>query len=103
MTAFSLPSPMSLLKLPTLISRTAPWTKTSPQNITLHYRKFFAIISFRSRPTMWAKYPKNKLVTSGFRVKWRMKGLYLYAQVVVKTSNFVISSRCCAEYSKHMC
>ena len=37
-------------------------TKTSPQNITLHYRKFLAVWPSRSRPTKWAKYPKNKLV-----------------------------------------
>ena len=36
--------------------------KTSPQDITLHYRKFLAVGPSRSLRTMWAKYPKNKLV-----------------------------------------
>ena len=36
--------------------------KVSPQNITLHSRMSFAIVLSRSRPTMWAKYPKNELV-----------------------------------------
>ena len=36
--------------------------ETSPQNITLLWYKPFAIIPSRSRRTMWAKYPKNKLV-----------------------------------------
>ena len=32
-------------------------------NMTLQYRNnFFAIITSRSRRTMWTKYPKNKLV-----------------------------------------
>ena len=35
--------------------------KTSPQNITFHYRKFLAVRPSRSRRTMWVKYPKNKL------------------------------------------
>ena len=45
-----------------LRSTTATSTKTSPQNITLRYRKFIAVRPSRSRRTMWAKYPKNKLV-----------------------------------------
>ena len=36
--------------------------KTSSQNITLHYRKSFAIIPSRSRRTMRARNPKNKSV-----------------------------------------
>ena len=45
----------------TLRSTTATLTKTSPQNITLHYRKFLEVRPSRSRRTMWAKCPKNKL------------------------------------------
>ena len=45
-----------------LRSTTPTSTKTSPQNITLHYRKFLAVWPSRSRLTMWPKYPKNKLV-----------------------------------------
>ena len=45
-----------------LKSTTPTSTKTSPQNITLHYRKFLAVWPSRSRLTMWPKYPKNKLV-----------------------------------------
>ena len=43
-------------------STKAKLTKTSPQNITLHYRKFLAVRPSRSRRTMWAKYPKNKVI-----------------------------------------
>ena len=46
---------------------TATSTKMPPQNITLQYRKSFAIIPSRSCCTMWAKYPKNKLGSSCFR------------------------------------
>ena len=49
-------------QLGTLRSMTATSTKMSPQNKTLLYYKSFAIIPSRSRPTIWAKYPKNKLV-----------------------------------------
>ena len=43
---------------------TAKSTKTSPQNITLHYRKNFVIIPSRSHRTMWEKYPKmNERIT----------------------------------------
>ena len=45
----------------TLRSTTATLTKTSLQNITLHYRKFLEVRPSRSRRTMWAKCPKNKL------------------------------------------
>ena len=45
----------------TLRSTTATLMKTSPQNITLHYRKFLAVRSSRSRRTMWVKCPRNKL------------------------------------------
>ena len=45
-----------------LRSTTATATKTSPQNITLHYRKFLAVRPSCSRRTMWVKYPKNRLV-----------------------------------------
>ena len=42
------------------------------QNVTskykLHNLKSFAIISTRSSRKIWAKYPKNKLGTSGFRL-----------------------------------
>ena len=44
-------------------------TKTSPQNITLNYRKFLELRPSRSRRTMWAKYPKNKLVGAVSTVK----------------------------------
>ena len=54
--------PTSCDRLGTLRSTTATSTKTSPQNRTLVYCKSFAIIPSRSRRTMWAKYPKNKLV-----------------------------------------
>ena len=53
---------LSLFVLGTLQSTTATSTKTSPQNITLHYRKFLAVRPSSSRSTMWAEYPKNKLV-----------------------------------------
>ena len=43
-------------------SGTATSTKTSPQNITLQYRKSFAFIGSRLRRTRWAKYSKNDLV-----------------------------------------
>ena len=41
--------------------------------------------------------------TSGFSVEHRMKGLYLYAHGVVKTSNLFILRRCCTEHRKNMC
>ena len=44
------------------ISRRRRSTKTSPPNITWLYHKSFGIIQSHSRPTIWAKYPKNKLV-----------------------------------------
>ena len=50
--------------LGTLRSTTTTLTKTSPQNITLHYRNFLAVRSSRSRRTMWVKCPKNKLARS---------------------------------------
>ena len=50
------------LTIGTLRSTTATSTKTSPQNRTLLNHKSVAIIQSRSRRTMWAKYPKNKLV-----------------------------------------
>ena len=43
-----------------LRSTTATSTKTSPQNITLHYLKFLAIRPSYLRRTMWVKYPKNR-------------------------------------------
>ena len=46
-------------KIGTLRSTTATSTKTSPQNRTLLQYKALAIISSRSRRTMWAKYPKK--------------------------------------------
>ena len=48
-------------------------TATVDENVTskynLLYHKSFAIIQSRSRPTIWAKYPKKKTGTKGFRVK----------------------------------
>ena len=46
----------------TLRATTATPTKPSPQNITLHCRELLAVRPSPSRRTMWAKYPKNKLV-----------------------------------------
>ena len=43
--------------------------RRSPQNITWLYHKSFAIIQSRLRPTMWAKYPKNKLVRAVSKLK----------------------------------
>ena len=63
------PSPLSLVKLPNLRSTTAKLTKTSPHNITLNYCNSLAIIPSRSRVTMWAKYPKNKLVRAVSKLK----------------------------------
>ena len=54
---------------PALRSTTATSTKTSPQNITLHYRKFLAVRPSRSRRTMWAKYPKNIYCYERFQSK----------------------------------
>ena len=50
-----------IIIIETLRSTTATSTKMSPQNITLHYRKFLAVMPSRSRSTMWTKYSKNKL------------------------------------------
>ena len=50
----------------------------------------FGMIQSRSRPTIWAKYPKYKLVRAVSDSKQRMKDSLLYAYVVVKTSNLVI-------------
>ena len=46
----------------TLRSTTATSKKTPPRNITLLYHNFSAVILSRSRLTIWAKYPYNKLV-----------------------------------------
>ena len=43
-------------------------TATVYENVTL-YHKSFAIIQCRSRPTIWAKYSKNKLVRAVLRAK----------------------------------
>ena len=48
----------------------------------------FGMIQSRSRPTIWAKYPKYKLVRAVSDLKQRMKDSLLYAYVVVKTSNW---------------
>ena len=53
-----------LFSLGTLRSTTAMSTKTSPQNIALLYHKSFAIIPSCSLLTIWAKCPKNKLVSA---------------------------------------
>ena len=82
-------------------SRTA--TKKSPQNITLQHCTFFATSPSRSRRTMRATYPKDKVGTSRFQVNIENEGSHLYARVFVKTSNLVISRRCCAEYRKNTC
>ena len=74
-------------------------TATVYENVTL-YHKSFAIIQCRSRPTIWAKYSKNKLVRAVLERKQRMKDSLLHAYVVVKTSNLVISHRRYAEYRK---
>ena len=78
-------------------------SKTSPQNITWLYHKSFTIIQTRSRPTIWVKYPKNKLVRAVSELKQRGKDSQLHAYVVVKTSNLVISRRRYAEDRKHTC
>ena len=75
--------------------------KTSPQNITWFYHKSFEIIQSRLRNTIWAKYPKNKLVREVSERKKRMKDSLLHTYVVVKTSNLVISRRRYAEAGKH--
>ena len=63
--------------------------KRSPQNIGLHYRKFFGIIPSRSFSTMWAKFPER------FQSKKQiMKDSHLYARIVVKTATLVTSRRC---------
>ena len=85
----------------TLRSSTATSTETSPQNVALLYRKSFAILSSRSCCFMWPKYSKNKLARSGFRIQMEKKSLHLYAQVVVKISNLVISRHCYAKYRKN--
>ena len=46
----------------TLRSTTATSTKPSPQNVTLHCRELLAVRPSPSRRTLWAKYPKKKLV-----------------------------------------
>ena len=55
------PHPKKLI-LGTLRSTTATSSKTSPQYMTLLYHKSFAVILSRSLPTIWAKYPYNKLL-----------------------------------------
>ena len=84
-----------------LRSSTATSTETSPQNVALVYRKSFAILSSRSCCFMWPKCSKNKLARSGFRIQMEKKSLHLYAQVVVKISNLVISRHCYAKYRKN--
>ena len=88
--------------LGTLRSTTATATKTSLQNVTLHNPKPFAIISSRSLRTMWANYPKIELIRAVSEQNYRMKDSHLYARVVVKTSNSVISRCCYAEYPNKM-
>ena len=68
---------------------------------TLH--KSLAIIPSRSRPTMWARYPKIKTVRAVSEWKQRTKDSLLLAHVDVITSNLVISCRRYAEYRKNMC
>ena len=76
-------------------------TATVDENVTSKYNspyhKSFTIIQSLSRPTMWAKYPKNKLGRAFSELKWRMKDSLLHAHVAVKTSNLVISRRRYAE------
>ena len=63
--------------LGTLRSTTVSSTKTSLQNITLQYRKVFAISPSRSCRTMWAKYPKHKLVRVRFQSKNREWNIHI--------------------------
>ena len=64
----------------TLRSSIATLTETLPQNITLIYRKSFAILSSRSCCIiMRSKDSTNKLARSGFRVQMENKGLHLYS------------------------
>ena len=67
---------------------TETWTKTSPQNITLsNRRKFLAVRPSRSC-TMWAKYPKNKLVPAVSKNK-------LVPTVKIGNDRFTFLCSCC--------
>ena len=65
---------------------TATSTKTPPRNVALDHRKFLTFRPSRPRRTMWVKYPKNKLVRAGFRVKTETEIFTFYARVVVNSS-----------------
>ena len=83
----------------TLRSTTATSTKTSSQNTALHCPS-------RSLHTMLAKNPEDELI-GALRLQnknreWNRRS-HLFAHVVVKTSNLVISPRCYADYRTNMC
>ena len=82
-----------VLLLGTLRSRTETSTKTSPQNITLQYRKSSEIIPSGSRRTKWPNQPENELVRAVSEYKQRTTHSHLHARVAVKNSNLLILLR----------
>ena len=83
----------------TIRSSTETSTKPSPPS---KYNFALSVIPSRSRRTMWTNYPKSKLVRAVSEYKYRMNSSHLYARVVVKTSNLVISRRCHAGHGKEI-
>ena len=81
-------------------TKTATSTTTSPQNITLHNPKSFAIILSRSRTTMWAKNPKDRpflrghvclLFKSSLRAKlflWKLVFIHMQSKTNYQPKNF---------------
>ena len=84
--------------LAALAMMTATARKTLLENIHLHNCDYFAISPSCSHLTMLARNPTTGLVCAPLHQIPRTKDLRLYAQVVIKTLNVVISRCCFAEY-----
>ena len=76
----------TLLRYALGITEQKKFTSLNLQKITSLYRKSSTIVPSRSLPTMWVKYPKNKVV------------LCCMLTFSSKTSNLVISRRRYAEF-----
>ena len=79
---------VALISIGTLRSTTATSTKTPPQNITLHCRKFLAVRPSPLHRTMWAKYPKNINWYERFLSKNRELYIHICALALSKILKF---------------
>ena len=65
--------------------------KTSPENISLFYLCYFAIISNHSTFTKMANYLGTKLVGVAYKLRKKIRNSPLCVHVLQKTLNVVIS------------